>query len=152
MSPRGKQNNPAYTGITGQIPKALKRQFAAKLAFYDDLDVNTALERLIDAWITGQIEIGQPSDAPQDPPLPSPVKTSPPKTRSPKPSAATTPSEAVTELASIRDALGYSRQQLADALGDVPNTSKSAIGRYLRGDRPTPPEVLTAAKALLDSQ
>jgi len=142
MAARGKQNNPAYTGITGQIPKALKRQFAAKLAFYDDLDVNTALERLIDAWVTGQVEIGQPSDAPQDMPQPSPVS---PKPTKPKTSPPRKPTEA-TELASICNQLGISGNELGRRL----DIASGTISRYVRGDRDAPPEVLQAARQLLE--
>ena len=138
MSPRGKQDNPSYTGVTGQIPKALKRQFAAKLAFYDDLDVNTALERLIDAWVTGRVEIGQPSDAPQ--PSPAPTKPKTPKA-SPPPKA----TEGITELASILEQVGISQNEFARRL----DISSQTMSRYASGKRRTPQKVLAAARALL---
>lgn len=156
MAQRGKNNDPNYTSLGVRIPKELKRRLTVKLAYYDDLNASMALERLIELWVTGQIEIGTPVDTPQDAQVFTNMQTqkTPPKTQDTPPrdtnipelaSASTPRFTEATELGKLRAELGMSQRKLASALG----IHHSTVGDYERGQKDTPPEVLEAARALL---
>ena len=151
VMPRGKNKDARYVGIAAQIPKDLRRQFRVKLAMLE-LDANSALEILVRRFVSGDVVFTSEDfdtlglqDIPEAIPQPSPVKATPPKTRSPKPSTSPPTDEATTELASICNQLGISGNELARRL----DMASGTVSRYVSGKRDTPPEVLKAARELL---
>lgn len=50
QEPYNKRNDPDYAQVSGLIPKALKRQFKAKVALAGD-DMSQVLEALIQAYV-----------------------------------------------------------------------------------------------------
>lgn len=163
MSQRGKNKRDDYTALGVRIPKALKRRLAAKLAFYDDLNTSTAVERLLELWVTGQVEIGVPADAPQDvynavhnaPQAiqaekleqwqPIVKKSRPRKRQAVESSAPRADKGAASEFANIRKQLDLSQRDYSRALA----ISQSSVGNYERGKVLLPVEVLERARALL---
>lgn len=150
MAQRGKNNDPNYTSLGVRIPKELKRRLTVKLAYYDDLNASMALERLIELWVTGQVEIGTPVDAPQDAQVFTNMQTqkAPPRnTNTSELASASAPKfNDTTELGQLRAELGMSQRKLASALG----IHHSTVGDYERGQKDTPPEILERARSLLN--
>lgn len=138
--PRGKQNNPDYAGVTAQIPRSLKRRFASKLAFYDDLDVNIALERLIALWVDDAVDIGDASDAPAPQQT---VNTTPPQTGRAGDRA---PLEQGDDLGDLLERAGLSQAEFARRIG----VTRATVSRYVTGARRPPADVIAAARAILE--
>jgi DNA-binding transcriptional regulator YiaG len=140
MSPRGKQSDKGYVSISGRVPLELRKQAKHK-QIDTNITTDNLLEQLLRAWVNGEVALSLP-EATEAAPQPSPVSPKPTKPKTPK---ASPPGEA-TQLATLLEQLGISQNELARRL----DISSQTMSRYVSGKRRTPPEVLQAARQLLE--
>jgi DNA-binding transcriptional regulator YiaG len=135
MSPRGKQSDKGYVSISGRVPLELRKQAKHK-QIDTNITTDNLLEQLLRAWVNGDVSLPEATEAA---PQPSPVS---PKPTKPK----TSPPTEATPLATLLEQLGISQNELARRL----DISSQTMSRYVSGKRRTPPEVLQAARQLLE--
>lgn len=140
---RGKTGDPNYSYFGGRIPKELKKRLKAELVWLE-LDVSEALEQLVTAYLDGKVKL-----------TPN-VKISKPQPQPKRPRKTPVVERVATgegsELSVLREQLGLSQQQLSDKLAEQGvEVSKSALGRYERGQRAAPVEVVEAVRKLADT-
>lgn len=131
MPRRGKQGDNRYISISARVPKDLRKAVKHR-QIDEDVTLDDLLEHLLQLWVNGDVSLPE-----IDTPKPTPPK--------PKPSSGG--DEDITELASICEQLGISGNELARRL----DMASGTVSRYVSGKRDTPPEVLAAARALLDT-
>jgi hypothetical protein len=137
---RGKQGNEQYAQLTVYIRREQKKHLQSDIVWLE-LDLSEAVEQLVDAYLDGRVDLIGKAEA--KPPQP----TRPRKT----PVVERVDTGEGSELSVLREQLNLSQQQLSDKLAEQGiKVSKTALGRYERGQRAAPVEVVEAVRKLAE--
>lgn len=64
-APRGKNANDAYVAVTARVPRELRDELKLELNRSDEtLDINTLVEGLLRAWLSGAVKVSAPVEKP----------------------------------------------------------------------------------------
>lgn len=143
--PRGKNSHPDYVALVARIPKHIRAEFQ-KLLIDAESDTNTVIERLVRGLLSGAVSLEYlPEAVAPDNLAEAPASRSAPAPRRSEDDQPPPRSAAPVDLSDILEKLGMTQKDLAELLG----ISRPSLSRYVRGERPAPPDVVDRARALL---